>query len=90
MHVQIETLSAALEEERRLGRAKDARHKLTVQRLQRHVAQLQVYLSRSSILHTHNDQLMINKSSPGIAVDDAIFSDYWSTEWCAQQKLVTC
>ncbi len=27
-----------------MGRAKDARHKLTVQRLQRHVTQLQVHL----------------------------------------------
>lgn len=39
---QVEALSAALEEERRLGRAKDARHKLTVERLRRHNLQLQV------------------------------------------------
>ena len=39
---QVEALSAALEEERRLGRARDARHKLTVERLRRHNLQLQV------------------------------------------------
>ena len=48
---QIEALSAALEEERRLGRAKDARHKLTVQRLQRHVVQLQVHMPYLIMLH---------------------------------------
>ena len=49
--MQIEVLSAALEEERRLGRAKDARHKLTVQRLQRHVVQLQVHMPYLIVSH---------------------------------------
>ena len=42
---QVEQLSSALEEERRLARAKDSRHKLTVERLRRQVIQLQVCCS---------------------------------------------
>ena len=49
---QVEALSATLDEERRVGRAKDARHKLTVQRLQRHVTQLQVHLPSLHPCHT--------------------------------------
>lgn len=39
----MEALAAALEEERKMGRAKTARHKLTVERLRRRVNQLQVW-----------------------------------------------
>ena len=47
---QVELLSSALEEERRLARAKDSRHKLTVERLRRQVIQLQVCCSATHLL----------------------------------------
>ena len=52
---QVEQLSSALEEERRLARAKDSRHKLTVERLRRQVIQLQVCCSATHwlLLHAH-------------------------------------
>ena len=57
---QVELLSAALEEERRLARAKDSRHKLTVERLRRQVIQLQVCFSATHplLLHVHPDSAL--------------------------------
>ena len=41
--VQVEAVEAVLEQERKAGNAKDARHKLTVERLRQKLVELQVH-----------------------------------------------
>jgi hypothetical protein len=55
---QIEALEALLEHERGEGRAREQRHKLTVERLRRQVADLQVSCSAACVFATATQTLV--------------------------------
>ncbi len=79
---QVAELSAALEEERKLGRAKDARHKLTVERLRRHNLQLQV--CPTCLLKpdcTKLDELKMGKRCEECEIIDNLANDLRSLNW---------
>ena len=52
----VDAAEAALEDERKEGRAREARHKLTVERLRRQIEELQVGQSKRQI---HGGQLRL-------------------------------
>jgi hypothetical protein len=56
---QVETLEAALEQERRRAAEKEARNKLNVDRLRRQITALQV----GSSMHRHNLQIYVADST---------------------------
>ena len=86
-YAQVEALLTALEEERRLGRAKDARHKLTVQRLQRHVTQLQVHLQHLHSRHTCIVDSVTRSCNESSTEDHAQATVHIPTSMCQSSRL---
>lgn len=71
---QVEAVEAVLEQERKASNAKDARHKLTVERLRQKLVELQV--KQTAALHKHLQEQKILTSKQNMTTQAVLVAAY--------------